>query len=63
MVGYTVKPRGGFISIGLSNLGFGICSKASRVGLYLGPSDLGWILVNPERLGDKKIPHGVGGEI
>jgi len=22
-----------------------------------------WIVVNPERLGDRKIPHGVGGEM
>ena len=35
-----VNPRGGFLSIGPSNLRFGICSKAWRVGLGLGPSDL-----------------------
>jgi len=33
------------------------------VGLDLGPSEPMWIAVNPERLGDKKIPHGVGGEM
>ena len=40
-MGYTVKPRGGSFSIGLSNLGFGICGKSWRVGLSLGPSNLG----------------------
>ena len=39
MVGNTIKPRGGFLSIGLNNIGFGICGKAWRVGLVLGPSD------------------------
>jgi len=39
MAGYTVNQRGGFLSIGLSNTGFGICSKAWRLGLGLGPSD------------------------
>lgn len=36
-----VKPRGGFLFVGPSNLGFRICSKAWRVGLGLGASDLG----------------------
>ena len=40
-------------------------SKTWRVCLGLGPINP-WIrlliLVNPERLGDRKIPHGVGGE-
>ena len=31
--------------------------------LDLGPSDLVCITVKPKRLGDKKIPHSVGGEI
>jgi len=38
---YTVKPRGGFLCAGPSNPWFGICGKAWRVGLSLGPSDLG----------------------
>jgi len=33
------------------------------VGLSLGPSDLVWIPVKPERLGDRKIPRVVGGYI
>ena len=41
MVGYTVKLRGGVLSVGPSNLRFWICSKAWRGGLGLGPSDLG----------------------
>ena len=41
MVGYTVNPRGGFLSIGPSNIRFGIRGKAWRVGLGLGPSDPG----------------------
>jgi len=41
MVGYKVNTRGGFLSIGHNNLGFGISGKASRVGLSLGPSDSG----------------------
>ena len=41
MAGYMIKPKGGFLSIGPSNLGFGICDKSWRVGLGLGPSDLG----------------------
>ena len=41
MAGYTVNPRGGFLSVGASNPGFGICGKAWRVGLGLGPSYLG----------------------
>jgi len=41
MEGYTIKPRGGFISVGTSNPRFGICDKAWRVGLDLGPSDPG----------------------
>ena len=41
MARYTVKPRGGFLSVGLSNPKFWICSKAWRVGLILGPSNLG----------------------
>jgi len=36
-----VKTRGGFLSVGPSNPRFGICAKAWRVGLSLGPSDLG----------------------
>jgi len=41
MEGYTINSRGGFLSIGPSNPGFGIFGKAWRVGLSLGPSDLG----------------------
>jgi len=41
MAGYTVKPRGGLLSVGPSNPEFGICGKSRRVGLGLGPSDLG----------------------
>jgi len=41
MVGYIIKPRGGFLSVGPSNPGFGICGKDWRVGLSLGPSDPG----------------------
>ena len=41
MTGCTVKERGGSLSIGPSNPRFGICGKAWRVGLGLGPSDLG----------------------
>ena len=33
------------------------------MGVGLGPSDLGLDCEKPKRLGDKKIPHGVGGEI
>ena len=33
------------------------------MGLGLGPSDSVWIAVKSKRLGDMKIPHGVGGEI
>ena len=40
-----------------------MCGKASRVDLGSGPHDLVWIAAKLERLGDKKIPHGVGGEI
>lgn len=32
------------------------------MGLSLGPSDLGLDHGKPERLGDRKIPHGVGEE-
>ena len=32
------------------------------MGLSLGPTDSVWIAIKPERLGDRKIPHGVGGE-
>jgi len=42
MKGYTIKPRGGFFSIGPSNPKFGIRGKAWRVGLGLGPSDPGY---------------------
>ena len=38
---YTVNPRGGLHSVGPSNLRFGICGKACRVGLGLGPNDPG----------------------
>ena len=31
--------------------------------LNLGPNDPIWIAIKPEKLGDGKIPHGVGGEI
>jgi len=41
MAGYVVKPRGGFLSVGPSNPRFGICGRVWRVGLGLGPSDLG----------------------
>ena len=41
MAGYTVKPRGGFLSVGPSNPRFWICGKAWRVGLGLGPNDPG----------------------
>ena len=44
----------------------GIYGKAQRVEPRLGPSDPWirlWIAVKPERLGDMKIPHDVGGEI
>ena len=41
MAGYTVNPRGSFLSVGPSNLRFGICGKAWRVGISLGPSDMG----------------------
>jgi len=41
MVGYTVRPRGGFLFIGPSNPKFEICGKAQRVGVGLGPSDPG----------------------
>jgi len=61
MAAYTVNPRGSFLSIIPNSLRFEICGKYWRVGLSLGPSDLNWILVNPKRLGDKKIPHSVGG--
>ena len=33
------------------------------MGLDLGPNDLVGIVVMLERLGDRKIPHGVGGEM
>ncbi len=33
------------------------------MGLGLGPSDLVCIAVKPKRLGDRKIPRGVRGEI
>ena len=36
-----VKPRGGFLSNGPINTRFGICGKAWRVHLVLGPSDSG----------------------
>ena len=57
-----VRPRGGCSPLGLVIPGW-ICGKAWRVGPGLGPSDIVWIAVKIERLGDKKIPHGVGGEI
>ena len=38
---YSVKPRGGFLFVGPSNLGFVICGKAWRLGLGLGHSDSG----------------------
>jgi len=41
MEGYTIKPRGGLLSIGPSSPEFGICGKASRAGLGLGPNDPG----------------------
>lgn len=44
----------------------GYIVKPIEWSLSLGPSDPRirlWIAVNPERLGDRKIPHGVGGEI
>ena len=40
MARYTVKPRGGLLFVGSSNLRFGICGKSLRVGLGLGPNDL-----------------------
>jgi len=33
------------------------------VGLDFEASDLVWIAIKPERLGDREIPHCVGGEI
>jgi len=39
MAGYKINPRGGFLFVGSSNSYFGICGKACRVGLVLGPSD------------------------
>lgn len=42
MTEYVVNPRGGFLSVGPGNLRFWICSKTIRVGLRLGPSDLGF---------------------
>jgi len=41
MAGYTVKPRGGFLSVEPSNLRFRICDRAWRVSLDLGLSDPG----------------------
>lgn len=41
MTRYMVKPKGGLLSVGPSNIEFGICGKAWRVGLGLGPNDLG----------------------
>ena len=41
-------------------------SKASGVGIGVGPSDPWmrlWITVKHERLGGTQIPHGVGREI
>jgi len=49
MVGYTVKTRVGLLSVGPSNLRIGICGKAWRVGMGLGPSDSMWIAIKPER--------------
>jgi len=57
-----VNPRGGCSPSGLVILGW-ICSISWRVGLSLGPSDPVWIAIKLERLGDSKIPHGVGGEL
>lgn len=41
MVGYAVNPRGRLLFVGPSNPRFGICGKSKRVGLTLGPNDLG----------------------
>ena len=62
MAEYMVNPRGGCSPSGLV-IPDGIYGKSWRVGLDLGPSDSMWIAVNPKRLGEMKIPHGVGGEI
>ena len=40
----------------------GYMVNRGKWSLKLGPSDPVWIAVNPERLGGRKIPHGVGGE-
>ena len=39
MEGYIVNPRCALLSVGPSNPSFGICGKAWRVGLGLGPRD------------------------
>jgi len=63
MVGYTIKPRARLLFVGPGNARFGICGKAWRVGLGLGPSDSGLDCGKHERIRDKKITHDVGGEI
>ena len=41
--------------------GYTVNIRGWSLGLW--PSDLVWIVVNLERLGDREIPHGLGGEI
>ena len=58
-----VNPRGFLLSVGLSNPEFGICGKAWRGGLGLGPSDLSLDYSKACETSRRKIPHGVGGEL